>query len=498
VTLVAAVAAASVLLGGGTVRAEAHTTAAAHTATTAVAQFNCDISDEFPIIKPALVARAIKASGADVVGIEEAGGETAQIAHALGWRYYDVRMQIVSRLPLIDPPGGDGLYTFIEVAPGRMAAIENVHLRSEPYGPVWVKLGKTRAQVIAMERRTRLPGVEPDLTAARALHARGIPVFLTGDFNSPSFRDWTPATVGTRPYLDYPVRWPVSAAVEAAGFTDSFRAAHPNPVTVPGLTWPTHRTIPGVDQFGVAPKDRIDFVYAEGAHTVRSRIIGEPHAPGTSATVTPWPSDHRLVVSTFHLAGAPAPTLVTVPHRLVAVGDRVPVSFSAAGAPARAVVVQRLQGASTTTVARVQISGGSGIGTTAFSSAGWAPGAYAAVLLGAQGRTLSRFPFWVRAPGAAPVVRTLKSTYAAGEPISVAVKDAPGDRWDWLGIYTRGGDPNVDSYLLWRYTHSAIDGTFTLRPSAPGIAPLPPGRYSVYLLRDDLYVKIAGAAFTVR
>jgi hypothetical protein len=95
-------------------------------------------------------------------------------------------------------------------------------------------------------------------------------------------------------------------------------------------------------------------------------------------------------------------------------------------------------------------------------------------------------------------VRTLKATYAVGEPISVAVKDAPGDRWDWLGIYTRGGDPNVDSYLLWRYTHSAIDGTFTLRPSAPGIAPLPPGRYSVYLLRDDLYVKIAGAAFTVR
>ena len=54
------------------------------------------------------------------------------------------------------------------------------------------------------------------------------------------------------------------------------------------------------------------------------------------------------------------------------------------------------------------------------------------------------------------------------------------------------------SYLLWGYTHSAIDGTFALRPSGIFAVPLTPGRYSVYLLRDDLYVKIAGAAFTVR
>ena len=81
----------------------------APTTTVRVAQFNCDISDEYPIIKAALVARAIRASGADVVGIEEGGGEIPQIAHALGWRYYDIRMQIVSRLPLVDPPGGNGL-----------------------------------------------------------------------------------------------------------------------------------------------------------------------------------------------------------------------------------------------------------------------------------------------------------------------------------------------------------------------------------------------------
>jgi hypothetical protein len=496
VQYVTAVAAAATALGGGTARAAAPATPAG-VATIRVAQFNCDISDEFPIIKPALVARAIRASGADVVGIEEGGGEIPQIAHALGWRYYDIRMQIVSRLPLVDPPAGNGLYTYVEVSPGRVAAMENVHLPSAPYGPVWVKHGKTRAQVIAMEKRVRLPAILPDLAAARALHARGIPVFLTGDFNSPSFRDWTPATVGIRPYLRYPLRWPVSAAVEASGFTDSFRAVYPNPFEVPGLTWPTHRTIPGVERFLGEPKDRIDFVYSQGATAIASAIVGEPHAPGTSATVAPWPSDHRLVVSTFRVHGAAPAALVTVPHRLVRIGDRVPVSFGSA-APVSAVAIERLRGRSPSVVAQRSVAGGRGIRTLPFRSAGWRAGAYAAVLLAPDGRVRSRYPFWVAAPGAPPVVRTTRPVFAVGEPVGVTVTDAPGDRWDWLGIYHRGANPLVASYLLWRYTHSAVDGTFTLRPSGIFAVPLTPGRYSVYLLRDDLYVKIAGADFRVR
>lgn len=493
VLAVVAVAGAALLLGGGSVRAAAPAHAP-HVATIKVAQFNCDISDEFPIIKASLVARAIRASGADVVGIEEGGGEVRQIARALGWRYYDIRMQIVSRLPLVDPPDGNGLYTYVEVAPGRVAAMENVHLPSAPYGPVWVKHGKTAAQVIAMEKRVRLPAIQADLAAARTLHARGIPVFLTGDFNSPSFRDWTKATVGTH---RYPLRWPVSAAVEAAGFTDSFRAVHPSPVKAAGLTWPTHRTIPGTERFLGEPKDRIDFVYSQGATPVASAIVGEPGAPGISTSVKPWPSDHRLVVSTFRLRGARPEALVTVQHRLVRIGDAVPVSFHAGG-PAAAVAVERLHGGTATVVARRHLNGGRGISTVGFSSAGWKAGVYAVVLQAPDGRVRSRYPFWVAAPGAPPVVRATKPVFAVGEPVGVTVKDAPGDRWDWLGIYHRGANPLVASYLLWRYTHAAVDGTFTLRPSGTFAVPLTPGRYSVYLLRDDLYVKIAGAAFTVR
>ncbi len=498
--LVVAVAAASVLLGGGTVRAAAPAPAEAHVATIKVAQFNCDISDEYPLIPASLVARAIRKSGADVVGIEEGGGEIPRIAHALGWRYYDVRMQIVSRLPLVDPPDGGGLYTFVQVSPGRVVAMENVHLPSYPYGPYWVKDGKTAAQVIAMERKVLLPKIEPDLAAARTLHASGIPVFLTGDFNSPSYRDWTKATVGTRPYLDYPVRWPVSVAVEQAGFTDSFRAIYPNPVKTPGLTWPVHRTTPGIENFGRAPKDRIDFVYADGAQTIASHIIGEPGAPGTSGTVSPWPSDHRLVVSTFRVQGATPPTLVTVPSRRVFTGDRVPAAFHSSGAAADSVAIERLGGGRATVVASRHVSAAAarGIGTTAFSSRGWTPGAYEAVLRGTNGEALSEFPFWVVARGTPPTVQTSQATYAPGTPIRVTVTGAPGDRWDWLGIYHRGANPLVASYLLWTYTHSTVDGKVWLGADSTGPWPLPAGNYSVYLLRDDLYVKLAGANFRVR
>jgi hypothetical protein len=183
----------------------------------------------------------------------------------------------------------------------------------------------------------------------------------------------------------------------------------------------------------------------------------------------------------------------------VHIGDAVPASFHAGGAVS-AVAIEHLRGGTASVVARrsVTATAARGIGTVTFPSSGWAPGAYAAALLGPDGRVRSRYPFWVARPGARPEVRTTKATFATGEPIRVTVKDAPGDRWDWLGIYHRGANPLVASYLLWGYTHAAIDGTFSLRPSGIFAVPLTPGRYSVYLLRDDLYVKIAGAAFSVR
>jgi hypothetical protein len=58
-------------------------------------------------------------------------------------------------------------------------------------------------------------------------------------------------------------------------------------------------------------------------------------------------------------------------------------------------------------------------------------------------------------------------------------------------------DPLVDHYLGYVYTRSSIDGSATSTRIRWRGRPLPPGRYSPYLLKGDLYVKIAGVAFTV-
>ena len=54
------------------------------------------------------VIRAIEASRADIVGLQEAEGNTRRIAEALGWPYWSDRLHVVSRFPLIDPPEARG------------------------------------------------------------------------------------------------------------------------------------------------------------------------------------------------------------------------------------------------------------------------------------------------------------------------------------------------------------------------------------------------------
>jgi len=289
------------------------------------------------------VVEAIKLSGADVVGIEEAQGHISRLARLLGWPYFSTRFQVVSRYPLVDPPAGHGVYLYVEPQPGKVVALMNVHLPSDPYGPYWVRDGKTAAQVIALEKKVRLPAIQAQLAALPALLAHDMPVFLTGDFNSPSYLDWTPAAIGTRsydrgkPWPTMALEWPVSKAVVDAGFRDSFRDVYPDPVADPGLTWWAKKPHVAVSDENFGPldvKDRIDYVYAAGPSvTTASRIVGEVGGPEVSVSVSPWPSDHRGVVSSFDITPATPPVFVAVDRRLVSVGRDLGVTFHAPGGP---------------------------------------------------------------------------------------------------------------------------------------------------------------------
>ncbi|HEV2950643.1 MAG TPA: endonuclease/exonuclease/phosphatase family protein, partial [Actinomycetota bacterium] len=152
------------------------------------------------------VVATIEAADPDIIGFQEGTANECVLADRLGW-FCEPRLQLISRFPLIDPPGANGVYALAEVTPGRFVAISNVHLPSDPYGPYWVRDGEPRAVVLDLERSTRLPAIQRELAVLPGLAASGMPVFLTGDFNSPSHLDWTPAVDVAREEVRYPVVW---------------------------------------------------------------------------------------------------------------------------------------------------------------------------------------------------------------------------------------------------------------------------------------------------
>ncbi len=262
----------------------------------------------------ARVADVIRESEADVVGLQEPTANTRALAEELGW-YFDERTHVISRFPIVDPGGAEGAYVLVEPEPGRVVAVANTHLPSSPYGPYRLRDGVSLVKVIALEERLRVPTLQEQLGPLEELAASGTPVFLTGDFNTPSHLDWTAPADVARDDIPFPVEWPVSKALVDAGFTDSYRAVHADPVARPGFTW----TPGGPESIKREVHDRIDWVVSAGpAEAIDSRVLGEAgNETVVDLSFDPWPSDHRGVVSTFEVTPAPMPALVAVASRVV-------------------------------------------------------------------------------------------------------------------------------------------------------------------------------------
>ena len=282
------------------------------------------------------IIEAIKKADADIVGLQEPDGSTLKIAALAGYPYADVRRHIISKFPLFDsgvgerteeanPPysiagvDSNAVHAWALVAPGKVIAVANTHLTSNPYGPELVRDGKALAEVLQNETDTRLPEAQALVDGLSGLAKSGTPVFLVGDFNSPSHLDWTEAMVKVRPAVKFPVEWPVSKLIADSGFVDSYRAAHPDPVKNPGLTWSPGYPHPYVRDSET--HDRIDLIWAANAETVSSEIGENRAIQKCRFPVVPWPSDHRAVVSTFTVTPADAPALITVEPKPVISGQ---------------------------------------------------------------------------------------------------------------------------------------------------------------------------------
>lgn len=260
-------------------------------------------------------ARVIQEAGADIVGLQETLGNEVnkvrpdngkKIAEILGWNYFDQGggTAVASHFPITGSTPKKWGVT-LTLSSGRVVYMFNVHYSASPYQPYQflnipyndAPFLKTEAELIQAAREARGEEVERMLAELKPVLQTGEPVFLTGDFNEPSFLDWTAAAAAAGK-CPLKVEYPTTRATWDAGMRDAYRAVYPDEVSQRGLTW-----TPTTDEKD--PKDyhdRIDYVWfaGKGVKALKCEIVGEKKERA-DIVVTPYPSDHRSVVATIEL-----------------------------------------------------------------------------------------------------------------------------------------------------------------------------------------------------
>jgi len=268
----------------------------------------------------------LRASDADLVGLQEVRAESssctvtecppgdlsiaAPLAAALGMQLHEQRgdenvvwaCAVLSRYPILRATPND-LGVVVDVD-GRRVAVFNIHPTDFPYQPYqllnipygdapFLDTAAQAEQAAAKARGRALELLLEDLAGVSDTEAQ----VIFGDFNEPSWRDWTAqaAATGRHPLA---VNYPLTRALEAEGFVDVLRALYPDEMEKPAYTWtPTTRPDDPRDHH-----DRIDFVFVRGAALTIDAvsIVGE-NAAAADLVVTPWPSDHRAVRALIRL-----------------------------------------------------------------------------------------------------------------------------------------------------------------------------------------------------
>ncbi|RYD18929.1 MAG: hypothetical protein EOP88_20835 [Verrucomicrobiaceae bacterium] len=258
---------------------------------------------------------AIRLAKPDVICLQESAPDHARkLAEALGWTRAEKGSgseQIISRHKII------GTFTTtrcvaawirISEEPLQEVLVVNCHLDHRFYGPYAARVkGATSASVLEEEAKSDR---EEQITNALGMikpiieKSADAPVFLAGDFNCPSHLDWTDANPAKHGGVGA-VAWPVSKAIEVAGFTDTLRSLHPDPVKEPAESWSSIHKDP-------EPQDRIDFIHHAGKNvkpltcrlyaTEIQRTVGAWSEERLSeVAANTWPSDHFAVLATFSI-----------------------------------------------------------------------------------------------------------------------------------------------------------------------------------------------------
>jgi endonuclease/exonuclease/phosphatase family metal-dependent hydrolase len=234
-------------------------------------------------------------------------GRATEIARQLGYHVYLQDQEndalwanaIISRYPIIrSTPNALGVVIRIGE---RSVGVFNIHATDFPYQPyqaMSIVYGdapflQSERELVAAADQARGKAIAlllQDIATLEDVDA----IFVTGDFNEPSHRDWTQraADLGVHPLR---VAYPSTRRLEDAGFVDTYRARYPDEIDHPGFTWtPTSAADDRNDHH-----DRIDYVLlrAKNARVLSAEVAGEASDYST-IEFSRWPSDHRAMVVT--------------------------------------------------------------------------------------------------------------------------------------------------------------------------------------------------------
>lgn len=253
----------------------------------------------------------LKKSNADVILMVETYGAAPMVADSLGYGYHLIsdNLCIYSRYPILEKYAfPDSISTFnfggvkidMDGTPVRIFDTWLHYLPDMRLAPT----DKSEEEILAWEREgTRDDEIGKILSVLRPMLAEGdsIPVIMGGDFNVHSHLDWTEATKDLYNHGGAVVRWPVSVAMEEAGFKDSFREINPDPAQKLGVTWLTD-----ADSLETERRmDRIDFIYYQGKTIQAMESECYDNSLGKTFSFKGedffYPSDHGFVLSKFEI-----------------------------------------------------------------------------------------------------------------------------------------------------------------------------------------------------
>jgi endonuclease/exonuclease/phosphatase family metal-dependent hydrolase len=240
-------------------------------------------------VGPRRVAEVIRASGADLVAMQETYGSGELLSSALGFHFHPrgTNVSIHSRYPIVT-----GVSVFeefkcvgavIELPGGEELAFLSIWL---PYdGDIWgqgTRAGKSPEELLAAcapsagDLEKILDALEVRLADAGYAD---IPVVIAGDFNSMSHLDYTETA---REQYGHVIDWPTSRVITGRGYRDAYRARHPRVQRARDRTWSP--------RFLDQEEERIDFVYdtLRDMRVVEARVIDQH--------TLRFPSDHAAVL----------------------------------------------------------------------------------------------------------------------------------------------------------------------------------------------------------